>query len=411
MFRIFYAIAIRLYGFGILAASFFNSKAKQWITGRKGQWERIKANLPANEHKVWFHCSSLGEFEQGRPVIEEYKKRVPNAFIVLTFFSPSGFEVRKNYEYADVVLYLPLDLKKNAAKFVDLIKPKLAVFVKYDFWFNFLYQLWYRNIPLFLISANFRDNQWFFKRPGRSFRKVLGFYSHIFVQDELSLNILKKFDVKNITVAGDTRVDRVYNISAEVDENKLIEKFTKTGMVVVAGSTWEKDEELIIDYINRTKHNIKWVIAPHEVNNDNVSRIQKSLSGRSVRYSTLMDHPDNDADIVVIDNIGLLSSLYRYGKIAYIGGGFGKGIHNILEPATFGLPIIFGPKYKKFREALFLKEKGGAIPVNNYHDLEKIFNKLVENDKIREKTGKISRSFITRNLGSSQLIVDKMLTK
>jgi len=410
MFRIIYSIAIRFYGFCICSASLFNNKAKQWITGRRGQWEKININLAKQENTVWFHCSSLGEFEQGRPVIEEYKKHNPNAFIVLTFFSPSGYEIRKNYENADLILYLPLDIKKNVNKFLDLIKPKFAVFVKYEFWYNYLHQLWLRNIPLFLISANFREDQWFFKSYGRSFRKMLGFFSHIFVQNEQSLKILKRHSIENVTIAGDTRVDRVYQISNEVKENSVIEKFKNQKILLVAGSSWKKDEEILIKYINESGNNLKWIIAPHEIKKENILRIQKSISRPSVKYSIFKEKQDSNTEVLIIDNIGMLSSLYKYGDIAYIGGGFGKGIHNILEPATFGIPVIFGPNYKKFHEACELRKQGGAIPVSNFSDLEKTLNELVNNDEVRQKAANISKQYIKNNLGSAQLIVDKLLT-
>ena len=410
MFRIIYSIAIRFYGFCICSASLFNNKAKQWITGRRGQWEKININLAKQENTVWFHCSSLGEFEQGRPVIEEYKKHNPNAFIVLTFFSPSGYEIRKNYENADLILYLPLDIKKNVNKFLDLIKPKFAVFVKYEFWYNYLHQLWLRNIPLFLISANFREDQWFFKSYGRSFRKMLGFFSHIFVQNEQSLKILKRHSIENVTIAGDTRVDRVYQISNEVKENSVIEKFKNQKILLVAGSSWKKDEEILIKYINESEDNLKWIIAPHEIKKENILRIQKSISRPSVKYSIFKEKQDSNTEVLIIDNIGMLSSLYKYGDIAYIGGGFGKGIHNILEPATFGIPVIFGPNYKKFHEACELRKQGGAIPVSNFSDLEKTLNELVNNDELRQKAANISKQYIKNNLGSAQLIVDKLLT-
>ena len=409
MFRIIYGIAIRFYGFGICIASLFNKKARQWITGRKGQWEKISINLAKQENTVWFHCSSLGEFEQGRPVIEKYKKHNPNAFILLTFFSPSGYEIRKNYENADLILYLPLDIKKNVTKFLDLIKPQFTVFVKYEFWYNYLHQLWLRNIPLFLISADFREDQWFFKSYGRSFRKMLGYFSHIFVQNEQSLIILNRHSVENATIAGDTRIDRVYQISKEVKGNSVIEKFKNQKKLIVAGSTWKQDEEILVKYINESGNNLKWIIAPHEIKKENILRIQKSITRPSVKYSTYKEKQDSNAEVLIIDNIGMLSSLYRYGNIAYIGGGFGKGIHNILEPATFGVPVIFGPNYKKFREACELKEQGGAIPVNNFSDLEKILNELTHKDEVRKKAGNISKQYIRKNLGSAQLIVDKLL--
>jgi len=380
------------------------------MTGRKDQWEKININLAKQENAVWFHCSSLGEFEQGRPVIEEYKKHNPKAFIVLTFFSPSGYEIRKNYENADLILYLPLDIKKNVNKFLDLIKPKIVVFVKNEFWYNYLHQLWLRNIPLFLISANFREDNWFFKSYGRSFRKMLGFFSYIFVQNEQSLKILNRYNIENVTIAGDTRVDRVYQISKEVKENSVIEKFKNQKILIVAGSSWKQDEELLIKYINESGNNLKWIIAPHEIKKENILRIQKSITRPSVKYSTYKEKQDSNAEVLVIDNIGMLSSLYKYGDIAYIGGGFGKGIHNILEPATFGIPVIFGPNYKKFREACELRKQGGAMPVNDFSDLEKIFNELIYNDEVRQKAGNISKKYIKDNLGSAQLIVDKLLT-
>ncbi|MEA1896623.1 MAG: glycosyltransferase N-terminal domain-containing protein [Bacteroidota bacterium] len=409
MFRTFYNFAIILYGFGITIASLFNDKAKLWKNGRKGQWAVIESGFLHKDHVVWFHCASLGEFEQGRPVIEEYKKRNPECSVLLTFFSPSGYEVRKNYEHAEKVFYLPLDTRKNVRQFLELVQPKLVVFVKYEFWYNYLHELHLKGIPVFLISANFREDQWFFKFSGKAFMKMLSFFTHLFVQNERSAMILKKHGILNCTVSGDTRFDRVDQIQRQSKKLKIIEEFKNDQTLIVAGSTWREDEEILIKYINEQKPGLKWILAPHEIDETHIQFIFNRLSRPGIRYSECNHAEIKNFDILVIDNIGLLSSLYGYGEIAYVGGGFGAGIHNVLEPAGYGIPIIFGPAYRKFQEAIDLVELGGGISIKSYEDFVNRVTALLGSSESLINTGVISGDYVQNNKGATQAIVHNLL--
>ena len=344
---ILYLVGIRIFHLLVIIVSPFNSKAKLWLKGRKRIFRSLKKGVKQDDKILWFHCASLGEFEQGRPVIELFKKEYPNHKILLTFYSPSGYEIRKNYEYADCVYYLPLDTPVNAKLFLDIVKPEAVFFVKYEFWYFFLREIGKRNIPLYLVSGIFRKNQRFFKSYGIKSKKMLRWFTHFFVQNEESKQLLNSINLKNVSVTGDTRFDRVYKIAQQSKYLPLIKKFAEKSPVIVAGSTWRPDEELIIEYFNYTKNPFKIIIAPHEIHKENILRIIDSIKSdkKVLRYSEAQEDNIENADILIIDSIGILSSVYKYGTIAYIGGGFGKGIHNILEAATFGLPIVFGPNY------------------------------------------------------------------
>ena len=409
MTRFIYGIVLSLYNTGIHIAAFFNSKAALWVEGRKQIWDEIQTKIQPHNHLIWFHCASLGEFEQGRPVIEEYKKKVPEARILITFFSPSGYEVKKDYPGADYVIYLPLDFLRNAKRFIKLVNPKLVVFVKYEFWFNYLHQLWLQKIPVFLISANFREDQWFFKWYGKPFRKVFGFFTHMFVQKSNSKEILSKYGFSKVTVSGDTRFDRVYQIVNERREMPLLEKFKQQKMLVIAGSSWREDEAILIKYINQDKRRLKWIIAPHEIALQHIERIEKMLKKPSARFSDISDKNISTTDVLIIDNIGLLSSLYAYANIAWVGGGFGKGIHNILEPATFGIPVFFGPNYTKFQEAVDLVKLKGAFVINNYEEFINQLEPFLTLPELLENTGKINANYIHINIGAKTKIVNNLL--
>ncbi len=409
MFRFFYNLAIILYGFGITLASLFNEKARLWRNGRKGQWAGIGSDFLHEDHIVWFHCASLGEFEQGRSVIEEYKKRNPDCSLIVTFFSPSGYEVRKNYEHAEKVFYLPLDTQKNVRKFLDLVRPKLVVFVKYEFWYNYLHEIQLKHIPVFLISANFREDQWFFKFYGKAFMKMLSYFTHLFVQNEKSALILKKHGILNCTVSGDTRFDRVDQIQRQSKTLKIIEEFKNSQTLIVAGSTWREDEEILIKYINEQKSGLKWILAPHEIDEAHIKFILNRLKRPGILYSECKHTEIKEFDILVIDNIGLLSSLYGYGEIAYVGGGFGAGIHNILEPASYGIPIIFGPAYQKFQEAVDLVELGGGMNIKSYEDFVNRLTALLNSSEILINTGKVAGDYVQSNKGATQAIVHNLL--
>ena len=409
MVKIIYGLILGIFYLGIRIASIFNKKARVWVCGRKGIWQKIYNEAGAKEHIIWFHCASLGEFEQGRPGIEEYRKKDPHAYILLTFFSPSGFEVQKNYKEADSVFYLPLDFRKNAKRFLDLIRPEIVVFIKYEFWYHYLHELWLRGIPTFLISANFRNNQWFFKWYGKPFRKILGFFEHMFVQNEKSVEILASHGLHKVTVAGDTRFDRVFHIAQHREKIPLAEAFKQQKTVVIAGSTWKEDEELLIRYINETERDIKWIIAPHEVHARHIGQIEASLRKTYIKYSVADINSVVDPRVLIIDNIGLLSSLYAYAEIAYVGGGFGTGIHNILEPAAFCIPVVFGPCFKKFQEAIDLIQLGGGVSIRSYEELINIFNTYLNTSEHLKKSGKIACEYVRNKLGATKMIVDNLL--
>ena len=393
----FLSISIRI------AALFGNAKAKLWIEGRKNIFQKVKnkiseLNTP-NSKLIWFHCASLGEFEQGRPLIESIKALSlgrgvgGEAKIILTFFSPSGYEIRKNYEHANAVFYLPLDTKENAKKFIELIQPSMVFFIKYEFWYHYFMELHKRKIPVYVVSAIFRPDQLFFKWYGGLFRKLLKTVKHFFVQNENSKSLLNSLGINNVTVSGDTRFDRVFDTCQNVKSFPLIEKFKDNKKVLIAGSTWEQDEKLLVELATLSPSplsqgrgvggEVKLIIAPHEIHESHIQSIIQQLKNLTiVRYSQANEENVKGADVLVIDNIGMLSSLYQYGNIAYIGGGFSKGIHNILEAATFGMPVIFGPNYEKFQEAKELIRLGGAFSIDSYEALEKTINFLLGDELV-----------------------------
>ena len=406
---ILYLVGIRIFHLLVIIVSPFNSKAKLWLKGRKRIFRSLKKGVKQDDKILWFHCASLGEFEQGRPVIELFKKEYPNHKILLTFYSPSGYEIRKNYEYADCVYYLPLDTPVNAKLFLDIVKPEAVFFVKYEFWYFFLREIGKRNIPLYLVSGIFRKNQRFFKSYGIKSKKMLRWFTHFFVQNEESKQLLNSINLKNVSVTGDTRFDRVYKIAQQSKYLPLIKKFAEKSPVIVAGSTWRPDEELIIEYFNYTKNPFKIIIAPHEIHKENILRIIDSIKSdkKVLRYSEAQEDNIENADILIIDSIGILSSVYKYGTIAYIGGGFGKGIHNILEAATFGLPIVFGPNYLKFKEAVDLIDLKGACSINNYDELYTTLNTFLSDQEKIKKLGEISSKYVEQNRGATSLILKK----
>lgn len=405
-----YNIGIRLYYVFILFASLFNKKARLWISGRKGLFKQLAARIDPDARMIWFHCSSLGEFEQGRPVIEKIREELPNRKIILTFYSPSGYEIRKNYTGADNIFYLPLDTRKNAEKFLDLIHPEIAFFVKYEYWYHFLSSLKKRDIKTYLISGIFRSDQIFFRRYGKWFRKILTLFHHLFIQDEDSALLLKSLGIKNYTVSGDTRFDRVYAIAQKKQDFPLIRNFSAGHLTVIAGSTWPEDEDTIVRFINENNPGVKFIIAPHEIHEKNIKQLEESIRVRKIRYNYSADQELVDADVLIIDTIGILSSIYQYGNLAYIGGGFGKGIHNILEAATFGLPVIFGPNYKKFREAIDLIQHKGAFSITDYPSFSAILTQMINDASLIKISGEKARAYIKSGLGATGKIIDAALT-
>ena len=376
------------------------------MNGRKNIFDRLRAELQSQDSKIiWFHCSSLGEFEQGRPVIEKLKSQNPSLKFLLTFFSPSGYEIRKDYKSVDWVFYLPLDSKKNAKAFFDIVNPELAVFVKYDYWYYYLNECKRRKTPLLLVSGIFRQDQPFFKWYGNLHRNMLNCFTHFFVQDKESLQLLQSININNATVAGDTRFDRVSEIAENFTPIEKIEKFCSGLPVLVAGSTWPKDEKLIKD-ATANFPDLKVIIAPHEIHKEHIDQL-KTIFQDSILYSHLKAHSSQPitSNHLIIDNIGILSRLYHYATITYIGGGFNKGIHNTLEPAVYGKPVLFGPNYKKFKEAIGLIETGGGVCVNSNTELTSQLKKLLTNKNILESSSNNSFDFVKQNKGATEKIL------
>jgi len=376
------------------------------LNGRKNIFDRLRAELQSQDSKIiWFHCSSLGEFEQGRPVIEKLKSQNPGFKFLLTFFSPSGYEIRKDYKGVDWVFYLPLDSKKNAKTFFDIVNLALAVFVKYDYWHYYLNECKKRKIPLLLISGIFRKEQPFFKWYGNLHRSMLNCFTHFFVQDKESLQLLQSININNATVAGDTRFDRVSEIAENFTPIKAIEKFCSGLPVLVAGSTWSEDEKLIKD-ATANFPDLKIIIAPHEIHKEHIDQL-KSFFPDAVLYSQLrVQSPEAIiSDHLIIDNIGMLSKLYHYSTIAYVGGGFNKGIHNTIEAAVYGNPVLFGPNYKKFKEAIGLIENGGGICITSSNELSTILQKFISDKTALGLSGKNSFDFVKQNKGATEKIL------
>ncbi len=397
-----YSLIIHIYSFLVrIAASFGNVKAKQLAGGQKQVWKQMQAKLQAGEQRIWIHCASVGEFEQGRPLIEDIRARFPSYKIVVTFFSPSGYELRKNYPSADYIFYLPYDTRRNAQRFVKLVNPEKIYFIKYEFWRNYLKTIKRQHIPLYLVSANFRTNQVFFKWYGGWYRKPLKAFTHFFVQNERSKDLLAQIGFTAVTVIGDTRFDRVCRIVDQARQIPEVERFVNGQPCMVAGSTWPPDEELLTRYMNTENRMMKWIIAPHELHESQINRLIESVRAKVVRYSQLMETTPTDYQVLIIDNIGMLSSLYRYGTVAYIGGGFGKGIHNTLEAAAYGIPVFFGPAYKKFQEAVDMVEQGAAFPISNYDELVRQLNDLLDHPDKQKQAGSIAGAFVASGRGAT----------
>jgi len=383
----------------------FSQKARALISGRKNLLTSVQHNLASNTSPVvWIHCASLGEFEQGRPIIERIRKEFPAYKILLTFFSPSGYEVRKNYTGADYVFYLPFDTPNNARKWVEVTNPALAIFVKYEFWYNYSEQLRRARIPLISASAIFREDQIFFRSSGSPLRKVLRNFNHIFVQNQSSAKLLQSINITNVTIAGDTRFDRVYEITSSKERIQTAEQFKGDEKVMVAGSCWPEDIEVLAPFITETP--IKFIIAPHEITEEFLTEIEKAIVGKTIRFSKATDEAGlEDAKVLLIDNVGMLSKLYRYGEFAYIGGAFGKGLHNILEAACYGIPVFFGNKnYQKFNEAQELIMHGGAFEVNDFADLRGKYEMLNTPENFMLAC-EVTRNYVLHNLGATDKIL------
>ena len=409
-----YNFGIQAFQLGLKLASPFNPKAKLWIQGRRNWEENLKSIVASLnlENAVWFHCASLGEFEQGRPVIENLKKENPHQKIVLTFFSPSGFEIQKNYPYADLVTYLPSDTPYNSKLFLSILKPKLAVFVKYEFWLNYLFELDKKQIPTFLISTVIKKHQSFFKWYGGNFRKALKTYKTIYTQDDYSIQLLKKLKINSGVLAGDTRFDRVLKICSSPKKINEIEEFAKNSFVIIAGSSWQKDEDCLIEAYIKLKENhwnLKLIIAPHEIDKKNIDRLKNLLHKNNLPFHVFSDNPPAYTDsILVVNAIGFLSSIYQYGTVAFIGGGFTNGIHNILEPTVYGLPVLFGPNYKKFNEAFEVIDLNVGFVVTDSFTLTKQLEVFMNDSEVLSLSSRLAKNYVLKNSGATQKIVQEL---
>ena len=398
--RLIYNLFIFLYLVAARCLSVKNKKARLWVNGRKNIFKQISEQVSQNEDIIWFHCASLGEFEQARPLIEYIKQRQPDYKILLTFFSPSGYEIQKNYKNADYVFYLPHDTASNAKKFFRIVQPKYIFFIKYEFWYNYIYQAHRQKIPFYSVSCIFSKKQIYFAWYGRWFRKQLNYITHFFTQDEHSQNLLQQHGIFQASVCGDTRFDRVYQIVNQAKQIDFFSNLTSKNNIIVAGSTWAEDEKLLAQLLKN--QNFILIIAPHEVHKEHIDEIEKRFADYStVRYTQLSSKVNAEqVQVIVIDAIGILSSLYRYASIAYIGGGFGKGIHNILEAATYGKPIIFGKNYKKFKEANDLIGLSAAFSVSNYEELNNIVHKLHTNPQTMKTAENNAKQYVLDNVGA-----------
>ncbi len=401
-----YNLGLRAYSSAIALAACWNPKARLWKEGRKGLLERMARTIAPGDRIVWLHVASLGEFEQGRPLMERLKREYPDRKILLTFFSPSGYEIRKNYAGADYIFYLPLDLPHNVRRFLDIVKPEAALFVKYEFWLNMLDELRRRRIRTFVVSAIFRCDSVFFKWYGWMWRRALKSFETFFVQNEESKRLLAELGHANVVVAGDTRFDRVAAIAAAAKRIELVERFKGSHRLLVAGSTWGPDEEILLELIDRNPE-IRFVVAPHEMDEERIAHLLRSVRGGAVRYTQCCDATSFEkCQVLVLDTIGMLSSVYGYADWAYIGGGFGVGIHNTLEAATFGLPLAFGPNYAKFKEARELIAIGGARSVANAGELIGWFSPLRDDETTYRETACRIKAYTSQHQGATKLIVD-----
>ena len=400
-----YNICIILYAHIVRVVALWNNKAKQWVEGRRDIFEDIARKINKDDKVIWLHVASLGEFEQGRPIIEQIRKEHPEYKILLTFFSPSGYEIRKNYEGADYIFYLPIDTPLNVKRFLDIAHPEIAIFVKYEFWLNYLYELKARNIRTFVISAIFRADSVFFKWYGSRWRQALDSYEQIFVQNEESQALLHRIGFDNVIIAGDTRFDRVAAIAKAAKKIDIVERFKADSRLFVAGSTWGPDEDILQELIN-SNPDIKFVIAPHEMNEARINKIIEATKGGAIRYTKCNAQTSFDnTQVLILDTVGILSSVYGYALWSYIGGGFGVGIHNTLEAATFALPIAFGPNYKKFKEARDMVALGVATKVESAEELQRWFTPLRDNEQTLRQVSTTAKEYTSKHQGATSLIM------
>lgn len=388
----------------------FSPKVKLFVNGRKEVFSILQSKLSSNDKTIWFHAASLGEYEQGLPVIEKIKVRYPNHKIVVTFFSPSGYEVRKNNSVADATVYLPLDTKSNAQKFIKTVNPELVFFIKYEYWPNYLNELKKQNIKTYLISGIFREKQAFFKWYGGFYRNALKTFDYFFVQNESSKNLIQSIGFNNVKISGDTRFDRVVSILERDNSLDFIEQFKDNKTTIVIGSSWPKDENLLVNYINNASNDIKFIIAPHNIKSEQIANLKSQITKSTILFSenveTRLIASLQEKNVFIIDTIGILTKIYSYADIAYVGGGFGNpGVHNILEPATFGVPIIIGPNYSHFAEAIALVHQEGCVSISNQNELNEAFDNLIINEDVRHEKGHICSTFVQMNKGATEVIL------
>ncbi|CAD0006035.1 3-deoxy-D-manno-octulosonic acid transferase [Flavobacterium chungangense] len=407
-----YNLVVSITGFFLKIVALFSPKIKLFVDGRKNVFTILEEKIKPEDKTIWFHSASLGEYEQGLPVIEKIKEKYPTHKIIVTFFSPSGYEVRKNNNIADVTIYLPLDTKSNAKEFLKLTHPELVFFIKYEFWLNYLKELEKLKTPTYLISGIFRDNQMFFKWYGGFYRKALKTFTHFFVQNENSKQKIESIGFQNAIVSGDTRFDRVNAILERDNSLEFIETFKNNQPTIVIGSSWPKDEVLLAEYINEAPENVKFIIAPHNIKTEQIENLKNAITKKTVLFSEKENKILADYTVFIINTVGLLTKIYSYGTIAYVGGGFGNpGIHNILEPAAFGIPIVIGPNYSKFAEAIELVKLGGCTTISNTENLKHVFNQLLSDNNFLEEKGKICQSYIQNNKGATNTIIKAISQK
>lgn len=411
--NIIYNLFIGLYGTAIGIASSFNPKAKLFADGRKDWAVKMSQQVNPNDKIIWVHCSSLGEFEQGRPVMEKIKTEFTTHKLAVSFFSPSGYEVRKDYKGADYIFYLPVDTKKNSKKLIQLLHPEILILVKYEYWYNLLNRLRKSKIPVIVISAVIKEDSLFFKSIGSWFRKIIGSISHFFVQDEDSKNLLNSIQIDNVTISGDTRFDRVREILDSKPRLEFVEKFKGNSKLIVVGSSWPDDEEILVRFINEEfPKGWKLIFAPHNINPKQIVQLSEKINQKTSIYTKSNSTEISESDVLIVDTVGMLTKIYAYSDISYVGGGFTKtGVHNTLEPAVFGVPVIFGPNYQLYSEAIDLIENGGAVKFGDYHELKQELKQLINDEMLRTERGKICYKYIQSKPNSTKLIMEWLKNK
>ncbi|MBR4919203.1 MAG: 3-deoxy-D-manno-octulosonic acid transferase [Bacteroidales bacterium] len=403
---ILFSISIILYTLGICIAALFNEKARLWVKGRMGQFDKLAETFKGDEHPVWVHSASMGEYEQARPLIEKIKREKPDVKVLVTFYSPSGYEIRKNDPLPDYIFYLPSDTRRHAKRFLQIVQPRMAIFIKYEFWYNYMNQLSERNIPFYYVSAIFRSNQYFFKPIGKWFAKQLRKASGFFVQNKESEDLLRSIGIPQVEICGDTRFDRVYAIATQPYTLDFVERFKQDRKLIVAGSTWGPDESLLAQLLPRMQ-GYKLIVAPHEITRK--AEVQKTFSDfKTVLFTEATDEMLETSDVLIVDTIGMLSKIYKYSDISYIGGAFKTGLHNILEAAVFGVPLFFGPKYSHFNEAVMLVERKGAFSIRSSEEMFSILRHFEEESDTYKATCDICRQYVAENIGACDKIYKRI---